>query len=524
ESLRKSQMQLSNALEIAHLGPWEYDVKKDEFTFNDHFYKIFRTTAEQVGGYVMTSAEYARRFVHPDDMQVVGEEIRKAIETTDPKFNRQIEHRFLYSDGTIGYINVRFFIIKDKNGNTVKTYGVNQDITERKKAEEELILAKEEAEKLSKIKGNFLANMSHEMRTPMIGILGFAKLLESELHKVDQKDMAKMIVSSGDRLMETLNLILDLSAIESNKVNICLNEVSIPFAVYDSAELYQPIANRKNLYLRTNIIDEEVTANLDESLLNKILNNLINNAIKYTDNGGLTVEVDSEIIGDETNAVIRVIDTGIGIAKESQEVIFEEFRQVSEGISRNFDGTGLGLTITKKNVEIMGGTITVESEVGKGSTFTVKFPAMSCGTKVSDKSKSKQEKAEEVKKPKLPKILLVEDDLPSRILTERYLRDLCEIDYASNTDKAIEMAEKYNYPAILMDINLGKGKSGLDVTEKLRGMKNYKDTPIIAMTAFAMKGDKEEFLSKGCSDYISKPFDKEDIVEKIDKILKNIET
>ncbi|MFC2130373.1 PAS domain S-box protein [Bacteroidota bacterium] len=794
EALRKNEMQLSNALDIAHLGPWEYDVIKDEFTFNDHFYKIFRVTAEQVGGYKMQSSEYARRFVHPDDMQTVGEETRKAIETTDPNFNRQLEHRILYPNGTIGYITVRFFIIKDDKGNTIRTFGVNQDITERKQAEEaikeaemkfraifdnasdgmllaengsrtfsiannkicemlgytveeimnigvpdihpekdlpyvieqferqirgeislatnlpvrkkdgsifyadinscpimigdkkylmgifrditerkqaeatikqnneflnnvidslshpfyvinvsdysivlantaatngknsdktghcyslshnknepctgvndkcplievvktresvivehihydknnnqkivevygfpifdengkviqmieysiditqrkqaeqELIIAKEEAEKLSKIKGHFLANMSHEMRTPMIGILGFAKLLESELHAVDQKDMAKMIVSSGNRLMETLNLILDLSAIESNKVNVCLNEVSIPFAVYDSIELYHPISTRKNLYLQTNIIDEEVTANLDESLLNKILNNLINNAIKYTEKGGVIVEVDSEIITNDqllitndgnmdgnrkerVNAVIRIIDTGIGIPKESLEVIFEEFRQASEGISRTFDGTGLGLTITKKNIEIMNGTITVDSEVGKGSTFTVKFPALNYGrqeSKISsDTAKSLKEKVEEVQKPKLPKILLVEDDLASRILTERYLKDLCTIDYASNGDKAIEMAEKYNYPAILMDINLGKGKSGLDVTKKIRGMKTYKDTAIIAMTAFAMKGDKEEFLSKGCSDYISKPFDKEDIVEKIEKILDN---
>ncbi|MCX5826269.1 MAG: PAS domain S-box protein [Deltaproteobacteria bacterium] len=137
EELQANKAQLSNALEMAHLGHWEYDVANDLFTFNDHFYNIFRTTVEQVGGYTMHSAEYAHRFVHPDDMDVVGEETRKAIETTDPHFNRQIEHRMLYADGTVGYITVRFFIVKDSHGRTVKTYGVNQDITERKRAEEE---------------------------------------------------------------------------------------------------------------------------------------------------------------------------------------------------------------------------------------------------------------------------------------------------------------------------------------------------------------------------------------------------
>ena len=139
----KLEAQLSNALEMAHLGHWEYDVANDLFTFNDHFYKIFRTTAKQIGGYTMSSAEYARRFIHPDDIAVVGEEIRKAIEATDPHFNRQLEHRIFYADGTVGYISVRFFIVKDAQGRTIKTYGVNQDITERKRAEETLMQSEE---------------------------------------------------------------------------------------------------------------------------------------------------------------------------------------------------------------------------------------------------------------------------------------------------------------------------------------------------------------------------------------------
>ncbi len=138
EALRSSEAQFSNALKIAQLGAWEYDVASDLFTFNDHFYAIFRTTAEQVGGYTMPSALYAQRFVHPDDAPLVGAEIRKALETTDPHFSRQLEHRIIYADGEVGYITVRFFIVKDDQGRTVKTFGVNQDITERKRAEEAL--------------------------------------------------------------------------------------------------------------------------------------------------------------------------------------------------------------------------------------------------------------------------------------------------------------------------------------------------------------------------------------------------
>lgn len=137
EELEKLQAQFANALEMAHLGPWEYDVAKDLFIFNDHFYKIFHTTAEQVGKYAMSSAEYAGRFVHPGDISVVGEEIGKAINASDASFSRNLEHRMLYADGQVGYINVRFFIVKDANGQTVRTYGVNQDVTDRKQAEKE---------------------------------------------------------------------------------------------------------------------------------------------------------------------------------------------------------------------------------------------------------------------------------------------------------------------------------------------------------------------------------------------------
>ena len=146
ETLRNSEAQLSNAIKIARLGPWEYDVVNDLFRFNDSFYEIFRTTAKQVGGYTMPSADYAKRFVHPDDAEVVGMEVRKAIETDDPNFNRQLEHRIIYADGKTGYITVRFFIVKDNNGRTIRTYGVNQDITDRKQAENALLESQRQIE------------------------------------------------------------------------------------------------------------------------------------------------------------------------------------------------------------------------------------------------------------------------------------------------------------------------------------------------------------------------------------------
>jgi PAS domain S-box-containing protein len=144
ELLRNNEAQLNNALKLARLGPWEYDVAKDIFTFNDSFYAIFKTTAKEMGGYTMPSAVYAKKFVHPEDAPVVGEETKKAIESKDPNYSRQLEHRIIYADGNLGYIAVRFYIVKDDAGNTIRTYGINQDITESKQKEEALIKIKEE--------------------------------------------------------------------------------------------------------------------------------------------------------------------------------------------------------------------------------------------------------------------------------------------------------------------------------------------------------------------------------------------
>jgi PAS domain S-box-containing protein len=248
-----------------------------------------------------------------------------------------------------------------------------RDITERKKFETELIEAKEKAEEMNRLKSSFLANMSHELRTPMVGILGYSEILSEEITQPDLLKMAKDISRSGKRLLETLNSILDMSRIESNKYVIEPSRFSLTKLLLDEINLYKSVAQLKNISLSITLPEQELIIVSDKKMLQSIISNLINNALKFTPVGGVTLRASLE----KKSAgfvIIKVIDTGIGISKESQEIIFDEFRQASEGVDRKYEGTGLGLTITKNFVELLNGTICLKSEHGKGSEFSVEIP------------------------------------------------------------------------------------------------------------------------------------------------------
>lgn len=259
--------------------------------------------------------------------------------------------------------------IIDKQGEITSFIAIKEDITQKKLAQLELVAAKEKAEEMSELKTKFLANMSHELRTPLIGVLGYAEILLNDLNEDDQKEMVSTIFNSGKRLLNTLNLLLDLSRIESNKEELNFSKKNIGEITTNAVKLFSMNAESKNLVLETKIINN-IEAEIDERIFVQIINNLVNNAIKFTDEGNITVEIDSEI----TDFIVRIKDTGIGIPKDKQEIIFDEFRQVSEGLSRRHQGTGLGLTITKKYIEMLNGTISVESIESIGSVFTVKIP------------------------------------------------------------------------------------------------------------------------------------------------------
>lgn len=399
-----------------------------------------------------------------------------------------------------------------------------RDITERKKANELLIESKLKAEESERVKSNFLANMSHELRTPLNGILGFSEILQEETKDENTKEMAGVIHNSGIRLLDTLNMVLDLSRLEASKVNPQILPVNVCKILDESAILYRTVAEKKGLSLIYKCTCKTPSIiNTDESLLHKVINNLINNAVKFTKKGEITIKFCKTVL-DEMDAVeIKVIDTGIGIPEEYLEVIFDDFRQVSEGLGRSFEGTGLGLTIVRDYIKLLKGKIEVESEPGIGSTFTVIVPSLKSNKKILfNKDMKENFNKHKLKEGEKINLLYVEDDEDSRLIVKTILKDICNIEYAGKGDEAILMAKEKNYLIILMDINLGRGIDGIETAKKIREISGYEDIPIVALTAFAMKGDREEFLAGGCTHYISKPFRKDDLRNLVLKIIESL--
>jgi PAS domain S-box-containing protein len=264
--------------------------------------------------------------------------------------------------------------IKNETGEITHFIAIKLDVTEKKKILDELIIAKDMAEESNRLKSNFLANMSHELRTPLIGILGYSEAIREEANDETIAKMAEIIHKGGIRLLETLNLILNLSRIEAGRLELNKEVVDVELVLNEVIELFTEVATGKNLYIKKMFTASKTKTKTDRNILSNIFNNLVNNGIKYTKEGGITISVENKVKDGGEWIAVSFRDTGIGISKENQKLIWEEFRQVSEGYSRVFEGNGLGLTVTKKFAEKLQGKISVQSEVGIGSVFTIEIP------------------------------------------------------------------------------------------------------------------------------------------------------
>jgi len=389
-----------------------------------------------------------------------------------------------------------------------------RDISQRVKTETELTEAKEKAETSYRLKSAFLANMSHEIRTPMNGILGFTELLrEPNLKSDDIQDYIQIIQISGKRMLNTINNIVDLSKIESGLIQVNISETDIDEKMNFVYHFFQPEIDFKGLHfsMKNSLTTKESIINTDNEKVYGILTNLIKNALKFTFEGSISFGCNKK--GEFLEFFVK--DTGIGIPEHQKGLIFESFRQGSELSTRNFEGSGLGLSIAKSYVEMLGGKIRMESQEGIGSTFYFTIPYNPVAAEVSEMMDSASEEQEEAPLKKL-KFLIVEDDEISYSLLKRMLQKKSkEVLHAMTGVEAIEICRNNpDLDLVLMDIRMPV----MDGNEATRSIRQFnKDVIIIAQTAYAFSGDKEKAIEAGSNDYISKPVSTDRLHELIKK-------
>lgn len=395
---------------------------------------------------------------------------------------------------------------------------LHDDIERREQVEEELRLANENSEAANRAKTQFLANMSHEIRTPLNSIVGFSQILQRRIQAIEAPDEFRQYLQSiemaGHTLSELINNILDLSKIESGKLEMMNENMGLPKVLQDVFEMNKSLAIQKHLDYRyeidPNLPDTIVT---DRTKFIQILTNLLGNAIKFTpERHGVFLKAERE----SDSLSIHVIDHGIGVNPEDRENIFEAFEQVDGKITRKFGGSGLGLTITKKIVELMKGEIDVETTPGGGATFYVHMPFIEGESSASNPALNQ---IEHVKFSPDSRILIVEDNPMNQMMIRALFEDLgLKIEMADNGKLGVEKAHKIMPDLILMDMHMPV-MSGLEATDLLRSSHEFDDTPILALSADAFTEQQIEALSKGVQEYLIKPVEIDSLFPLLKKYL-----
>ncbi|NET72244.1 MAG: response regulator [Sphaerospermopsis sp. SIO1G2] len=455
--------------------------------------------------------------------QFTPEEIAEIMDEMAIKgvWSREIEYKTFPGNFFWGSIAAKEITISNQQINLVRV----SDISQRKQVEnqlqeknQQLAAFNEQLARATRLKDEFLANMSHELRTPLNAILGISEGLQDDAFGIindKQKKALEIIERSGKHLLELINDILDLSKIEAGQIELKYTTTKIGQVCQSSLTFIKQLAFQKKIQLKTNIQPNLPTISVDERRIRQVLINLLNNAVKFTPSGGKitltathqTITSTTEILSARNFIIIQVIDTGIGIAAENLHKLFQPFIQIDSALNRQYNGTGLGLSLVKRIVELHGGEVSVESNIGIGSCFTVLLPCNNSDENSPQPVNSISD-FDSILNPNSQKssmILLAEDNEANIFTISNYLEASgYSLIVAKNGLEAVTMTNSQFPDLILMDIQMPE-IDGLEAIKQIRQNPNLVNIPIIALTALAMPGDKEKCFAAGATDYLTKP-------------------
>ena len=517
EALRKSEAILTEAKRIARVGSWQYDIADKRLTWSRETCRIFGVDPE---GFEPTYEAFYEA-VHPDDRAPVEDAYTESLHNGQDGY--EIEHRIIQkSTGEIRYVHERCKHERGADGSVVRSIGMVQDITERKASEAALRAATDSALAANRAKSMLLAKVSHEIRTPLTAIVGYGELLENAELTPEQRRYLAAINEAGNTLSLLINDILDLSKIEAGELTVKREDFRLSSLIGKLADLQMPLVDKKNLAFDIRI-DADVPDLLsgDPLRIQQILLNLLGNAIKFTAAGGinLTVAV-AEESGPRVLLDIAVQDTGIGIAANQFDRIFEPFIQVHEPGAHGYAGSGLGLSISRSLAGLMGGTVTLESQVGAGSTFHLLVPLQKPPGARQKKKPNAEPEQISWRSPAL-NILLAEDNLINIQFIKAVLENFGHrVTTAENGKAALDKLNAKEFDLMLADIQMPV-MSGVDALKVLRDLEQMsgRHLPVVAMTAYSLIGDREKYLSLGFDGYLRKPFTTKDLINELKRVV-----
>jgi len=508
--LHKITNRISLALNSGAIGCWEWIIDVDALIWDERMYDIYGL--ERYTPLVYNVWEKA---LHPDDFLSAATLLKQ---TVLGKAEFDTEFRIIHPNGNLRFIKASGVVIRDNEGNPKSVIGINFDITDRKQAEEKLFQTNTKLIRATRLKDEFLANMSHELRTPLNAILGMTEALQEGIFgnlNIKQFEALQTIEKSSSHLLSLINDILDLAKIESGQEHLSCTLASITSICSFSITVVEQLALKKNIQLKTAIPPYLPKLLVDQRRIQQVLINLLNNAVKFTPEGGkVTLEIS---LWSEKNETLQdnylrmaVTDTGIGISAKDINKLFKSFVQLDSTLNRQYNGTGLGLALVKQIVELHNGKVGVTSELGVGSCFTIDLPYQEHDTPSSESRTSTIAALNGEKSSINPTlssylILLAEDNENNIQTFQAYLQAIgYRLIVAKNGQEAIDLAVSQCPDLILMDIQMPV-MDGLEAIQSIRSIPNLVTTPIIALTALAMEGDRERCLEAGANEYFSKP-------------------